>query len=156
SILELGPGTGPVTAEILKSLTRPGNGPLRRSYLGIELEPDFVRVLRRRFPGARFVTTSAERADVECRKARLAPVRAVISSLPFACLPASVQDGVIRCLGRLVRRGCHFRTYQYVHAYLLPSAARFRRKMDACLGPHRLTATIVGNVPPAFVLTWKR
>ena len=98
----------------------------------------------------------SERADVECRKARLAPVRAVISSLPFACLPASVQDGVIRCLGRLVRRGCHFRTYQYVHAYLLPSAARFRRKMDACLGPHRLTATIVGNVPPAFVLTWKR
>jgi len=156
SILEFGPGTGPVTAEILKALARPGHGPLRRSYLGIEREPSFVRLLRRRFPRARFVAASAEDAEAECRKAGLAPVQAVISSLPFASLPAGVQDGVIRCLGRLVRRGCEFRTYQYVHAYLLPAASRFRRRLDDRLGRHRRLAVIAGNVPPAFVLSWRR
>lgn len=158
SVLEFGPGTGAFTAEIIKRLAGKANGTadLSRRYLGIELDPGFVRLLQRRYPQGRFVAASAEHADRHCRRARLKRVSAVISSLPFATLPAGVQDRVVRTLARVLPRGAHFRTYQYLHTYLLPSAGRFRELMRRALGPHRRTATVLRNLPPAFVLSWRK
>lgn len=158
AVLEYGPGTGAFTAEIIKRLAGRANGTadLSRRYLGIELDAGFVRLLQRRFPQGRFVEASAEHADRHCRAAGLKRVAAVISSLPFASLPTGVQERVVRTLARLLPRGSHFRTYQYLHTYPLPSAGRFREMMRRALGPHRRTATVIRNVPPAFVLSWRK
>ncbi len=148
-VIEFGPGTGPFTAE-LANLTGPN------AYLGIEREPRFVRVLENRFPQMRFVTGSAEDAVTLHAEAGLGPVRAVICGLPFASLPPSVQDGIVDALDQMLTPGCMFRTFQYVHAYGLPTAIRFRRRMRELFGRHHRSRPVLRNIPPAYVLTWQR
>ncbi len=150
AIIEFGPGTGPFTDEIRRTLTDPG------CYLGIERDQAFVTLLQNRFPGFRFVCASAEDAPRSHREAGLGKVRAIICGLPFASLPPGVQDGVIAAIDGLLTPGCEFRTFQYVHAYLLPGGPRFRRRMDAIFGPHTRSAPVMLNLPPSFVLTWRR
>ena len=69
-----------------------------------------------------------------------------------------MQDGVIAALSEMLPAGSggQFRTFQYVHAYPLPTAVRFRRRMAAIFGPCQRSAVVVRNLPPAFVLSWSR
>lgn len=150
AVVEFGPGTGPFTLALKRLL------PDRGCYLGIERDERFVRVLRERFPGWRFVNDSAEHAAEHVAAAGYERVQAIICGLPFASLPPTVQDGVIDCLDRLMGPGCVFRTFQYVHAWPLPSAVRFRRRMERLLGPVRLSRPVMWNLPPALVLSWQR
>jgi phosphatidylethanolamine/phosphatidyl-N-methylethanolamine N-methyltransferase len=150
TIVEFGPGTGPFTAEIRRMLPSP------ECYLGIEREPRFVELLRDRYPDLRFVEGSAEHASRLLEQAGRTQVKAVVCGLPFASLPPGVQDAIIATLDRLIGPGAEFRTFQYLHAFGLPTAIRFRRRMSALFGPHRREATVFRNLPPAFVLRWTR
>ncbi|MCX5660669.1 MAG: ribosomal RNA adenine dimethylase domain-containing protein [Planctomycetota bacterium] len=150
AVLEFGPGTGPFTLALREALPDPA------SYLGIERDTHFVELLRVRFPDMRFVCGSAEDAHAAHQEAGLGEVGAIISGLPFASLPPTVQDGIIDSIDRLARPGCEFRTFQYVHAYALPAAVRFRKKMRELFGPHRRSAPVLRNLPPSFVLSWRR
>ncbi len=150
SVLELGPGTGAFTAQIRNML------PDKRCYLGIEREAGFVELLEEKFPDLQFVAASAEDASFLHETSGLGPVSVIISSLPFATLLASVRDNIINSLEELMAPGCVFRTFQYVHAYPLPSAIRFRRDMEAHFGQCHRSQAILPNVPPAYVLTWEK
>lgn len=150
NVLELGPGTGPITRAIEQRLTRP------EAYLGIEREGAFVRLLESRFPQLRFVEGSAEHSHRHLREAGLEDVRAIISGLPFASLPMRVQSRLIVTLDRLLLPGVEFRTFQYVHAWMLPAAVQFRRRMTRRFGPPGVSRPVLRNLPPAVVLTWKR
>jgi len=148
-VIEFGPGTGPFTEALAQCL--PADG-----YLGIEREPNFVRVLQQRFPQLQFIEGSAENAVTLHAQSGLGPVRAIICGLPFASLPPSVQDAVTDALDRLLQPGTIFRTFQYIHAYALPTAVRFRRRMKQIFGPHHRSQAVLRNLPPAYVLTWSR
>ena len=148
SIIELGPGTGSFTVEIRNILSE------STSYLGIEREAGFVELLEAKFPDLQFVAASAEDAWMIHAREGFGPVKAIISSLPFATIVSSVRINIIDNIERLMTPGCVFRTFQYVHAYPLPSAIRFRREMEARFGPCERSAAVLPNVPPAYVLTW--
>jgi phospholipid N-methyltransferase len=148
-VLELGPGTGPFTKQIHQRLPDPS------LYLGIERDPSFVRLLRERFPPMPVVEGSADRALEHLREAGIERIGAIISGLPFASLPPRVQDGVIRCLDQLMQEGTEFRTFQYLHAWSLPTAARFRRLMAERFGPCEVSRPVLRNLPPALVLRWR-
>ena len=150
SVLEFGPGTGPFTAAIAEVLSEPAH------YLGIEREPGFVDLLRRRYERLRFVLGSAEDARSHHAEAQLPPVRAILCGLPFASLAPSVQDGIIAALDQLLGPGGEFRTFQYLHACTLPTAVRFRRRMAGVFGPHTRSPVVLANMPPAYVLRWCR
>jgi phospholipid N-methyltransferase len=150
SVLEFGPGTGSFTAAIADVLVEPTH------YLGIEREPGFVELLRRRFDRLQFVHGSAEDARSHHAEAQLPPVRAILCGLPFACLAPSVQDGIIAALDQLLGPGGEFRTFQYLHAYCLPTAVRFRQRIAGVLGSHRRSPIVLANMPPAYVLRWRR
>ena len=152
TVVELGPGTGAFTRAILRRL------PSEAHYLGVELNPRFVEHLRRRFPrqGASFVHGSAEHLHQHHADHALPSVRAVLCGLPFASLPDTVQDRVVDGLDQLLETGGEFRTFQYVHAFNLPAAQRFRKRMDAIFGPGQRSRAVALNVPPAFVMRWAR
>ncbi len=150
TIVEFGPGTGPFTAEIRRILPRPA------CYLGIEIEPRLAALLRERYPELRIVEGSAAEAPRHLAEAGRASVRAVVCGLPFASLAAPIQDGIIRAFDALVGPGGEVRTFQYVHAFPMPAAVRFRRRMDALFGPHTRGAPLLRNLPPAYVLRWTR
>ena len=150
AVLELGPGTGPITRAIQCRLKDPS------AYLGIDRNEHFIRLLSLRFPGMRFVQGSAEQALEHLKEAGLERVGAVISGIPFASLPPAVQDGIIESLEQLLAQGAVFRTFQYVHAWPLPTAVRFRRRMTERFGPPRVSRPVLRNIPPAFVLSWRK
>lgn len=150
TIVEFGPGTGPFTAAIRDILPDPA------CYVGIERDEQFVAILRERFPELRVVHGSAEDAPRHLAEAGRGNVRAVLCGLPFATLPGPVQDTIIGALDALLRPGAEFRTFQYVHSWPLPSAVRFRERMKAVFGAVDRSPPVVKNLPPAFVLTWRR
>lgn len=148
-VVEYGPGTGPMTAVIKERL------PWNARYLGIELHSEFHELLCGRFSGMDFHLGSA--GDVQqilADRGLPRPVR-VISGLPFASLPTQVQDSVVDGLvWALEDSECDFRTFQYVHAYGMKSARRFRSRMSERFKAFERIGPIVRNVPPAFVLRY--
>ncbi len=152
-VVEFGPGTGPFTKAIQEILPSP------EQYLGIERDPEFVSLLRARFPDLALIEGSAEEAHLHVETHRsdtghTGRVKAVISGLPFASLPDPVQKGILQSLLDLLPAGAEFRTFQYVHAYGLPKAVRFRKRMREIFGPVTVSGPIFWNLPPALVLTW--
>ena len=149
-VVEFGPGTGAFTAAIHDMLPEPS------CYLGIELEPSFVTMLAKRFPDLRFVQGSAADAATLVTGTGITEVIAVVSGLPFASLSVAVQDGIVASLDELLGPSAVFRTFQYVHAYVLPNAVRFRRRMGEIFGEHERSRVVLRNLPPAYALSWQR
>jgi phosphatidylethanolamine/phosphatidyl-N-methylethanolamine N-methyltransferase len=148
-IVEFGPGTGPATA-IVRDLL-----PERANYLGIELDPRFHGLLTQRFPTLPFHHGSAADLQAILADRRLPKPARIVSGLPFASLPSKVQDGVIDGIVWALRDSDgDFRTFQYVHAYGLRAARRFRSLMQERFHGFERIGPIVRNVPPAFVLRY--
>jgi phosphatidylethanolamine/phosphatidyl-N-methylethanolamine N-methyltransferase len=78
-VLELGPGTGAVTAALFK------RGLREDRFVAIENNPALAQHLRKRFPFARIITGDAWQMDVLLRNlpVPVTSVGAVISSLPL-------------------------------------------------------------------------
>ncbi len=150
SVMELGPGTGALTDQIRHILPHDGG------YLGIEIEPRFVDLLRKRFPTLRFEQNTVAKAFQLHASAGTPPVKAVISGLSISTMPSPVIDEIIANLDRLMKPGTVFRMFQYVHAYYLPPAIRFRRRMAPFFSSYRVDSVVFHNLPPAFVITWTR
>jgi phosphatidylethanolamine/phosphatidyl-N-methylethanolamine N-methyltransferase len=150
TIVELGPGTGAFTSELIRLLPDPS------CYVGIERDPAFVALLRRRHPGLSVVQGPAEDAVRLVEGLGRSRVVAVVSGIPFAVLGPDSQDAIVRQLDHLLQAGAEFRTFQYVHAYMLPTAVRFRRRMAPSFHEHPRSAMVLRNLPPAYVLRWRR
>lgn len=150
TLLELGPGTGALTAHIRRILPDPSH------YLGIEREPRFVSILEERFPDLQFLEGDAAHAGELVARAGLRTPRVILSGLPFASQRRDEQDRILDSIAGLVGEGGVFRTFQYVHGYVLPAAVRFRRHAEQRLGTSlQLSRALLANVPPAYVLTWE-
>jgi len=147
-IVEYGPGTGPVTAVIREHL------PPGAKYLGIELEPRFHRILTQRYPEYPFHLGSAGDVVKILRERGLPRPARIISGLPFASLPPAVQDEVIQGIVDSLLPGGDFRTFQYVHAYGMRAAKRFRQLMAQRFSNFERIGPVIRNVPPAFVLRY--
>lgn len=93
TIIELGAGTGPVTEMIVERL-RP-----HHRFIAIENDPDFVEILRRRFPRHTMVQADATRLAETLPGLGVHRVRYVLSGLPT---PAFSKRGIVR-LARWVR-----------------------------------------------------
>ncbi|QDU34619.1 hypothetical protein KS4_26900 [Poriferisphaera corsica] len=153
TIAEFGPGTGPFTnalSDRFKRENRPAH------YLGIERDENFIQILRNRFPDMNFVHGSAEHLPTYHSQSKLPPIGGIVCGLPFASLPIVVQDSITSMLNDLLQPGTVFRTFQYVHAYPLPTAIRFRRRMKNMGLQMQKRKVIFNNIPPAYVLTWTR
>ena len=148
-VLELGPGTGPVTRLFYEQMPDPSQ------YLGIEQDADYVRVLKKRFPEMHFVAGSAEDAVEYLEEAGLEGVDLIASALPYATLPDSVQKGIYEAIDELMTPGTVFRTIQLAHAWPMASARRFRARMNRRYGQLSRSRLVWRNIPPAFVLTWR-
>jgi phosphatidylethanolamine/phosphatidyl-N-methylethanolamine N-methyltransferase len=82
-VLELGPGTGAVTAALLK------RGLRENRLIAIEKNPSLAKLLRKRFPLAHIITGDAWHLDELLREhpQNVTSVGAVISSLPLLNFP---------------------------------------------------------------------
>jgi phospholipid N-methyltransferase len=149
-VVELGPGTGVITREIIARKGESG------SLLAIDTNRSFVDRLRRSWPGIDCVCASAETLPALAAERGWFEVDHIVSGLPFATLPAVTTRLILDGVRQVLRAGGSFTTFQYVHAFRLPPAAAFRRELSERLGCQPTVQLVVRNVPPALVLTWHR
>jgi phospholipid N-methyltransferase len=107
-VVELGAGTGPITAELLR------RAPASCRVLIVERDPDFCRRLRERFPGAD--VAEADAADLERLLAErgLGRVDHFLCGLPLPSFPAAVRDQVVAAVQRHLAPDGTFRQLTHV------------------------------------------
>jgi phosphatidylethanolamine/phosphatidyl-N-methylethanolamine N-methyltransferase len=136
-VVELGPGTGAVTAALL------ARGIAPKSLLLVECEPQFVLVLRRLYPAL----------DVRCGDALrlddyLAPstrVAAVVSGLPILHLPPEIRR-------RLVRQSL---ACQDAGGLFIQLSYGWQSPVPAEAGVTVAKRTVWSNFPPAHIWTYR-
>lgn len=84
-VLELGPGTGVITKAILAHGVKPKN------LYAIEYSPEFVRHLKRNYPGVNVIEGDAFNLDETLGDMRHAPFDSVISGVPLLNFPVAAR-----------------------------------------------------------------
>jgi phosphatidylethanolamine/phosphatidyl-N-methylethanolamine N-methyltransferase len=149
AVLELGVGTGAIT-KFLQDIV-----PDDRSYLGVELDRDLVKLLKRNFPEMTVVRGNAVDAWAIHQRSGIGKISYIICCLPFVSLPNEVGEKILQEADKFMQQGgCTFRTFQYAHGYYFPSAIKLREFMRHRYGKAKKSQLIVKNVPPAYTLTW--
>ena len=149
-VIELGPGTGPFTKEILRIQGEHKN----TTYLGLEAKNDFVAVLREHFPDHKnaFVHASADTLVEELKKRNIKHADTVISGLPWAIFPEALQRTILEQVKVTLRSGGKFCTFAYLQGMALPAGQRFKRLLAEVFEEEaEASATVWSNLPPAFV-----
>lgn len=144
-VVELGAGTGKVT----KALLAAGIAPER--LILIERDGELAAFLRRHFPGPRIVEGDAARLSRLLGDHGVAPVAAVVSSLPLLSLPAEVVKGIVGGVFEALPRGGALVQFTYGPTPPVPRELRQSLRLVGARG-HRIWR----NVPPAVVWTFRK
>ncbi len=123
TVVELGCGTGPMTAEILR------RKPAHVRFLAFEREPAFRQLLLARFPGLQVHPEAFELGRVLARTGR-PQADVVLSGIPFAALPGPEQERLLDEVEQALVPGGLFVAFQYS-----PLLYRLFRGRFACLQP---------------------
>lgn len=149
-VVELGPGTGAITSEIARRL------PDDAVCLAIDLDPVFIARVSARWPRIDSICDRAERLVEIAQSRQLLPIDHIISGLPFASLPSASARAIADAIVASLRVGGTFTTFQYAHAYGFPSAVSVRQTLSRDMGADPERTFVVGNLPPALVLRWRK
>jgi phospholipid N-methyltransferase len=143
-VVELGAGTGTLTMALLDSGVRPEN------LFLVDQHPDFVAVLRARFPRATVIQADAA-ALTEPLGALRGSVDYVISGLPILWFDRDKKAAILAEAFELLKPRGRYQQFTYL------GRPPVGPKLLAELG---LRATLLGiapmNLPPAFVYRFER
>ena len=141
-VVELGPGTGPVT----EALVQAGVAPSR--LVLVEFNPGFCRILKARYPDATLVQGDAYSLRRLLETLLIQPAAAVVSGLPLVTKPIRMRLRLLRDAFDLMLPGAPFVQFSYSVASPLPR--RF--------GGFSVEASerIWMNIPPARVWVYRR
>ncbi len=149
-VLEFGPGTGPMTREILSVLPTHGN------LFCFEINPKFVDYLSSHFPDDRMqlMQMGAERAPEVLAGMGDVYADAVVSSLPLSFFPSDLRHAILGAAAQCLRPGGVFTQFQYASG--LDCSGRLPKPYDLrpLLGRYfpRVERHLVWmNFPPAWV-----
>ena len=142
-IVELGPGTGVFTLELLRAYPQ-------NRLMAVEFNHAFVQRLQRTIPGATVIEGCASRLPELLAPHGVEPgkVAAVVSGLPLLSLDRALSEKVIRAIGAILRPGgCYVQFTYSRRAWRRFDLPGFRPQ------PHR---RVWLNVPPAVVMPFVR
>jgi phosphatidylethanolamine/phosphatidyl-N-methylethanolamine N-methyltransferase len=140
-ILELGPGTGAITKELL------GRGVAPERLTLIEYDPDFVKLLAERFAGVRVLKGDAFEFERSIGNHAAEDFAAIVSGIPLLNFPQPKRRALVETALRRLRRGAPF--VQFSYGFQPPLAAPAGATV-------RQAAFIWKNLPPARVWVYRR
>ncbi|MGB8186531.1 MAG: methyltransferase domain-containing protein [Pseudolabrys sp.] len=140
-VIELGPGTGPVTQALVKQ----GIDPAR--LILVEFNPDFCRLLRSRYPQATVVQGDAYRLRRLLETYVDEPVAAIVSGLPLVTKPLRTRLRLISDAMTLLAPGAPFVQFTYA---MLPPIPKELSGVRA-----EASELIWMNLPPARVWVYR-
>jgi len=142
-VVELGPGTGPVTRELLAHL--PGDSRLT----ALEISAEFVELLRKEISDPRLSVHCRPAAEIGTvlEEAGLGQADLVVSGIPFSTMDAGVARETLEAVRSALGPGGRFVAYQ------LRDTVRLRAR--PILGEPQAETELL-NLPPMRVYTWRR
>jgi phosphatidylethanolamine/phosphatidyl-N-methylethanolamine N-methyltransferase len=141
-VIELGPGTGPVT----EALVEQGVDPSR--LVLVEFNPDFCRLLRTRYPDATVIRGDAYSLRRMLGSMLEQPAAAIVSGLPLVTKPLKTRVRLIREAFRLMQPNAPFVQFTYAVMPPIPKALVGVRT--------EASERIWMNVPPARVWVYRQ
>jgi len=142
-ILELGPGTGVFTHELLK------RAKADTKIILLELNEEFYKLLQSTFndPRIEILLRSADEIQEVLDERNIPQVDAILSSLPLTVIPKEIKTKIVSSSFNALKENGTYVQYQYsLNAKKLLKS--FFGKLDIGFVPV--------NVPPAFVYTAKK
>jgi phospholipid N-methyltransferase len=142
-IVELGPGTGVLTAEILRRM------PPDAKLVAIEISREFVDVLRRNYPDPRLTVYEGSSTDLEKALAEAGETQAdlIVSGVPFSTMERGAGRRTLEAAKRGLATNGRFVAYQF--------RSHVRRFAEPIFGPGE-THPGFWNLPPMRIYVWKK
>jgi len=140
-VIELGPGTGPVTAALVDH----GIDPAR--LVLVEFNPDFCRLLRKRYPAATVLQGDAYRLRRLVETTLREPAAAIVSSLPLLTKPLRTRLRLMADAVSVMKQSAPFVQFTYG---LVPPIPRTLASISA-----EASNLIWLNLPPARVWVYR-
>jgi phosphatidylethanolamine/phosphatidyl-N-methylethanolamine N-methyltransferase len=146
SVVELGPGDGPVTAAIRHRLNAN-----QHTFFALEINESLCHRLRERFPDVKVYCDSAAEIGKYLKLNGASHADLVVSSIPWAAFDAKLQKELMDAILASMRPGGRFITFTYVFSPALPSGRRFRQFLGRTFSSVSCSPVIWRNFPPAIV-----
>ena len=143
-VIELGPGTGPVTEALVR------RGIEQERLILVEFNRGFCELLRRRFPKATVVCGDAYRIKDTIGELIKDPSAATISSLPLFTNPLEQRIELLQSAHSLMQSGAPF--VQFTYAVVPPIPARCEAGSYTTSRSNKVWL----NLPPARVWVYRR
>lgn len=142
-IVELGPGTGVLTRELLHAMPRNGR------LVAVEINTDFVGLLAREFDDPRLTVCEGHSTDLVACLAQAGEESAdlVVSGIPFSTMTQGEGRRTLEAAREILAPGGRFVAYQF--------RSHVRRMAEPLFGPAVEKSEIL-NIPPMKVYTWTR
>ncbi len=141
--IELGPGTGGTTKALLRAMAPDAK------LLVIEINPDFVELLKDTIRDPRLIVHHGSAADIPeaLRKHDLEHPDVILSGIPFSTMGKKLGLDILRSVYANLPKGGRFVAYQ------------FRDRVESLgrdvFGPARVQTELL-NVPPMRVYRWEK
>jgi phospholipid N-methyltransferase len=149
-VVELGPGTGSVTAAIEHRLAGRGR------HVVVEIDVVLAKYLRAEYPGVEVLVGDAAKLEQLLAECQVAAADAVVSGLPWSLIDVGAQSAIIDATARSLRPGGSFTTFAYVHALSTNRARQFRALLGEVFDEVLTTRTVWWNLPPAVTYVCRR
>jgi phosphatidylethanolamine/phosphatidyl-N-methylethanolamine N-methyltransferase len=144
-IVELGPGTGPVTEALI------ARGIAQERLILVEYDASFCKLLARRFPSTRIVQADAYRLAETLRSVLQEPAACVVSSLPLLTRPERGRLHLLRDAFELMQPEGAFIQFTYGLVSPVPLTSR----MSGLHFRAEVSHSVWLNLPPARVWVYR-
>ncbi|CAA2143646.1 MULTISPECIES: rRNA adenine N-6-methyltransferase family protein [Methylobacterium] len=143
-VIELGPGTGPVTEALIR------RGIEQERLVLVEYNPDFCKLLQKRFPRATILRGDAYNIRETIGDLLTEKAAATVSSLPLFTKPLEQRLDLLNATHTLMHAGSPF--VQFTYAVVPPIPER----CDAGSYTASRSSRVWLNLPPARVWVYRR
>ncbi|WP_019902941.1 rRNA adenine N-6-methyltransferase family protein [Methylobacterium sp. 77] len=143
-VIELGPGTGPVTEALIR------RGIEQERLVLVEYNPDFCKLLQKRFPRATILRGDAYNIQQTIGSLLTEKAAATVSSLPLFTKPLEQRLDLLNAAHALMHPSAPF--VQFTYAVVPPIPAR----CDAGSYTASRSSRVWLNLPPARVWVYRR
>lgn len=142
-VVELGPGTGVLTRELLRAMAPDAK------LVAIEISREFVRMLRENLRDPRLLIWEGSSTGIEKALAEAGVPHAdlVVSGIPFSTMAAGEGRRTLQAAKQVLGPGGRFVAYQF--------RSRVRELAEPLFGPAK-TVRELRNLPPMRIFVWRR
>ena len=145
-IIEIGAGSGPITAELLK------HPEATKRTLIVERDAVFCTQLTRRFPQARIIQGDARQLAKLCQEHGVEKINAIVSSVPMILLSWKDQYQI---MNQALSMGSNTKFIQLTYN-IMKSPLPLDKLQEHNIAGKRYRLLLLGNFPPASIWLYHR